>query len=126
MQRCPLRQASRNVGFNAASSDRQLLVETFETRKEAAKWARDVESKIDQGLFRERREIDQTTLFDALDRYRRTVTIHKRGKVAEENRIKLLQARPFAQRSLSSLQSIGYHRPIGEPYHHFGYSHRPS
>lgn len=81
---------------------------TFETRKEAAKWARDVESKVDQGLFRDRREVEQTTLHDALDRYRRTVTIHKRGKVAEENRIKLLQARPFAQRSLSSLQSCDF------------------
>ena len=81
---------------------------TFETRKEAAKWARDVESKVDQGLFRDRREVEQTTLHDALDRYRRTVTSDKRGKVAEENRIKLLQARPFAQRSLSSLQSCDF------------------
>lgn len=81
---------------------------TFETCREAEKWARDVESKVDQGLFRDRREVEQTTLHDALDRYRRTVTSHKRGKVAEENRIKLLQARPLAQRSLDSLRAADF------------------
>ncbi|MDP3537944.1 MAG: site-specific integrase [Azonexus sp.] len=78
---------------------------TFESRRDADKWARDVETQIDQGVFKDRREAENTTLNDALERYRLTVTSAKRGLVAETNRIRQLKALPMAQRSLDSLQA---------------------
>lgn len=77
---------------------------TFETRKDAEKWARDVESQIDQGIFKDRREVEETSLQEALERYRITVTLKKRGNVAETNRIGQMKALPLALRSLDSLQ----------------------
>ncbi len=61
---------------------------TFETRVEAEKWAREVEFKMDKGRFRDKREVESTTLSQALERYLNTVTPTKRGHVAERNRIK--------------------------------------
>lgn len=80
-------------------------IKTFETRRDAEKWVRDIESKIDKGQFKDRREVEQTTLGEALERYLHRVTCNKRSKVAETNRIRQLQGTPLAQRSLSSLQA---------------------
>ena len=41
---------------------------TFETRGEAAAWARDVESSMDGGAFRDRKVVAKVTLHDALER----------------------------------------------------------
>ena len=38
---------------------------TFESRAEAQMWARETESKMDQGYFRDLREVEQTTLAQA-------------------------------------------------------------
>lgn len=81
------------------------LIRTFETKKEAEAWAKEQESKMDQGLFRDRREAEHTTLHDALQRYLEQVTVHKRGRKAEENRIRMFQEHPLAQRSMGSLQA---------------------
>ena len=78
---------------------------TFETRADAEKWARDVESKMDKGRFQDRREIESTTLSEALERYLTSVTPTKKGHVAERNRIKQLQRHPIGLRSLDSLCS---------------------
>lgn len=78
---------------------------TFETKSDAQKWARDVESKMDHGHFRDRREIKATTLGDLLERYLDRVTPTKRGHVAERNRIKQLQRHPIALRPLEGLCS---------------------
>ena len=86
----------------------QSQTKTFETRAEAQKWARDVESKMDKGRFRDRREIESTTLGQALEKYLNTVTPTKRGHVAERNRIKQLQRHPLNLRSLDSLRSCDF------------------
>ncbi len=78
---------------------------TFEARAEAQKWARDVESKMDKRRFRDRREIESTSLNEGLERYLNGVTPTKKGHVAERNRIKQLQRHPIALRPLDSLCS---------------------
>ena len=40
---------------------------TFESRSEAEEWARSVESKMDDRTFRDRRDLKNWTLFDALE-----------------------------------------------------------
>lgn len=81
---------------------------TFETRTDAEKWARDVESKMDASIFQDRREVENTTLHQALQRYLEAVSPLKRGHVAEANRIKRLQRHPLALRSLASLRTTDY------------------
>jgi integrase len=78
---------------------------TFETRADAVKWARDIESKMDKRRFRDQREIESTTLSEALERYLATVTPTKKGLVAERNRIKQLQRHPIGLRPLNTLCS---------------------
>jgi integrase len=78
---------------------------TFETRAQAKQWTREVESKMDQGQFQDRRGLRHLTLGQALTRYSETVTPNKRGKVAEVNRIKLLLRHALSKRSLDSLSA---------------------
>jgi len=78
---------------------------TFEYKHDAERWAREVEAKMDIGYYRDRREIERTTLGEALERYVNSVSPGKRGYVAEKNRIKQLQADPLALRPLASLRA---------------------
>ena len=81
---------------------------TFETRSEAEMWAREIESKMDQGYFRDRREVEQTTLGQALGRYLTSTTPTKKGHVVERNRILRLQRHPISMRYLASLRSVDF------------------
>ncbi len=47
---------------------------TFETYDEAARWARKIETEMDDGIFVSRKEAETTTLNEALDRYGREKT----------------------------------------------------
>lgn len=47
-----------------------ITCKTFETKADAEKWARQVESEMDRGVFVSREEAEGTTLKEALDRYR--------------------------------------------------------
>ena len=83
-------------------------IKTFETRQEAEAWARAIESKMDSNQFRDTREVQSTTLGQALQRYLEEVTPTKRGHVNETNRIKLLQRHPISLRTLASLKARDY------------------
>lgn len=61
---------------------------TFEKKVDAEAWARDIENKIDKGIFVDRREAETTTLREALERYEREVTSKKKSQVAEKGFIK--------------------------------------
>lgn len=78
---------------------------TFESRADAERWAREVEANIDTGYFRDRREVERTTLGQGLLKYLELITPKKRGHVAERNRILQLQAHPIALRPLASLRA---------------------
>lgn len=78
---------------------------TFETHTEAKKWARDVESQIDRGIFNPMVEAEATTLAVALDRYEREVTVQKKGAVQERTKIGKLKRHKLASRSMASLKS---------------------
>ncbi len=78
---------------------------TFESRADAERWIREVEANIDTGYFRDRREVERTTLAQGLQRYLEAITPTKRGMVAEKNRILQLQAHPISLRPLASLRA---------------------
>jgi len=48
---------------------RTTTCKTFETRAEAERWAREIESEMDRGVFVSSSEADNTTLQEAISRY---------------------------------------------------------
>lgn len=57
-----------------------LQSKTFDYQKDAETWARDVERDIDRGIYMPRKEAEQTTIHDLIERYRSDVLPDKRGK----------------------------------------------
>lgn len=79
-------------------------IKTFTSKADAATWAREIESEMELGTFRSRVEGESTTLSDAFGRYLREVTVNKKGKVQEENRIKRWQASALGARYLATIK----------------------
>ena len=78
---------------------------TFETRAEAEKWAREIESEMDKGIYVSRSEAETTTLREALERYieeylPRLAHFDRTSYIA-----KALQRRPIADKYMSSIRS---------------------
>lgn len=77
---------------------------TFPRKIDAEAWARDIENQIDRGIFVSRAEAENTTLADALDRYRKEITAKKRSKATEEYRVKYWTASSLAPRMLATIR----------------------
>lgn len=88
------------------------VTKTFMSRRDAEEWARGVEVDMSRGVFRDRSEIESTTLKEALERYRREVTPGKKGAAQESIRISKWISRPLASRMLASIRGadIAAHR----------------
>lgn len=82
---------------------------TFEKKWDAESWARDVENRMDRGIFEDRREAEATTLRSALERYEREVTCKKKAQRQEKNFIKhWLERKEFSERTLAGLKSSDF------------------
>lgn len=77
---------------------------TFETHEDASRWARKIESEMDDGIFVSRKEAEKTTLSEALDRYLTEKTVHKKGAEQERNRISQFKRSKLANRFLASIR----------------------
>lgn len=77
---------------------------TFNTRAEAERWARLVESEMDRGVFVSRAEAEQTTLAEALDRYEREVLPTKKSVTGTLPHIRALRER-LGSYSLAAITS---------------------
>ena len=84
-------------GFNRLSR-------TFDTKAQAETWARQIEAEMDRGVFVSRKEAENTTLSEALDRYLREVTVHKKNQRSERLYAETWK-KAFGLRSLASLVS---------------------
>jgi integrase len=80
-------------------------VRTFNTRRDADRWARGVEAELDRGVFVSRREAEETSLAEAIERYRMEVTPSKKGAQQENYRLNILAASSLSKRSLASIRS---------------------
>jgi len=80
-------------------------VKTLETLDSAKKWARDIESKMDRGVFISMIEAETTTLCECLTRYLREKTANKKGWKQERCRIQRIQHHPLASRVMASIRS---------------------
>ena len=77
---------------------------TFETKAGAEAWVRDVEGKMDRGVFIDRSALEKTKLSDILDRYEREITPTKKGEVQERSKIKILKKSKLSGMSLAVIQ----------------------
>lgn len=76
----------------------------FATREEAEVWAAEIELEMRRGAFVERREAQETSLKDALARYKEEVSPHKKGHRWEKNRIDRLMRQPLALRPIGEIR----------------------
>lgn len=81
---------------------------TYPTRIDAEKWARDIENKMDRGIFVSMAEAESTTLSEALERYEREVSKQKKGYDQERYRIRSWRAHDLAMKSLASLRGADF------------------
>ena len=77
---------------------------TFDTKTQAEAWAKVTEAEMLRGAFVSRKESENTTLSDALERYKKEITERKKGAYQESRRIELLKAHKLGIRFLASIQ----------------------
>jgi len=77
---------------------------TFYTKKDAEKWATEVESKMNNGLYMDMTEAQNTILHEALERYAREVTLTKKESSVELGRIRRWQKHKLAKYSLAVIR----------------------
>ncbi|MDA8110907.1 MAG: hypothetical protein M0T83_00455 [Nitrospiraceae bacterium] len=73
--------------FRKRSGSWQALV--FDTKAAAEAWAKVTEAELVRGVFVSRKEAENTTLSEALDRYEREVSSTKKGHRREKTRISI-------------------------------------
>jgi integrase len=78
---------------------------TFESRADAERWARAVESSIDKGQFVDINEAQRTTLGDVIARYVTEVTPSMKSAEADTIRLNALKRRPIAAWSMANLSA---------------------
>ena len=81
---------------------------TFDTKVQAEAWARDIEARMDRGVFYDMKEAERTTLSEALDRYYREICTQKLHPAQELQRVKRWQAHPLAKRFLATLRGYDF------------------
>lgn len=78
---------------------------TFVTKVEAEAWARDIESKMDRGIFIDRSALEKTKLLDILDRYEKEITPTKKGQIQEKSKLKILKNSKLSGLSFAAIRT---------------------
>lgn len=81
------------------------ITKVFETRQDAEKWARALESEIDKGQFVSVTEAQRTTLGDVIARYLAEVTPTMKGAAEDTIRLKAMMRKPIARWSMANLSA---------------------
>jgi integrase len=77
---------------------------SFDSKADAEKWARDLESQVDRfGAAPDTKILESTTLGALLERYQREITPLKRGAIQEDQRIDVLRRHDLSHRTLIGL-----------------------
>lgn len=74
---------------------------TFDTKGQAEAWAREIERAMARGMVLPSREEERVTFTDAVNRYIREVTVHKRGAAQEARRARQIAGSPLGHLFLS-------------------------
>lgn len=78
---------------------------TFENRKDAEAWAKDIESKMHRGHFIDDRLARTTTLDYCLARYADEVTPEKKGATQETSKINVIRRHPISNLKMAEVRS---------------------
>jgi integrase len=78
---------------------------TFETKADAEKWARSLESEIDRGQFVNVNEAQRTTLGEVIARYLTEVTPTMKGAAEDTIRLKAMMRKPISRWSMANLSA---------------------
>ena len=81
------------------------ITKTFETKADAEKWARALESEIDKGQFSSVSEAQRNTLGDLIARYLAEVTPTMKGAAEDTIRLKAIMRKPIARWSMANLSA---------------------
>ncbi len=76
---------------------------TFPLLKDAETWARDIENKMDRGVFVDQSEAEAILLESAITRYLTEVTPNHKGAGPETYRLKTIQQHKVGKRTLAAL-----------------------
>lgn len=78
-------------------------IRSFLVRKDAEKWARQIEADMDKGSYINSTLSEKTTFGELIERYLREVTPLMRGANADTIRLKAIMIRPITKENLASL-----------------------
>ena len=81
------------------------ITKTFESKADAERWARSIESEIDKGQFISISEAQRTTLGDVIKRYLAEVTPTMKGASDDTIRLQALMRNPVARWSMANLNA---------------------
>jgi len=82
-----------------------IVSKTFFSKPEAERWARKQEVKMDEGKHQAKRDNHNITFAELLTRYRDEITIHKKSKVSEINKIENLLKLPMFKKRIRNVTS---------------------
>jgi len=79
----------------------------FKRKYDAERWAREIESKIDDGVFVDRSAAEETTLAEALDRYLDEISVHRKGNgySRDKSNVKTIKRFPIAKLTLAKIRA---------------------
>ena len=94
------------IGYQATIRKRGFPTQTktFRTKRDAERWARQVESEMERGVFVPRAESERTTINALMDRYAREVLPTQKGGHREVSRVKHIKV-GLGQYALAALTS---------------------
>ena len=84
----------------------QTYSKTFKSKKNAQRWAKEMEIKIEKGIFEDLTEANTKSLNDILNIYLDQVTRHKKGCYSETYKIKKLSRYNISKTKLSKLTPL--------------------
>ena len=84
----------------------QPVSKSFQSKQDAEKWARQLESEIDKGSFTNLVLAERTTFGEVIERYIKEVIIKCRGQLEHTYRLKALARHPIALLRMTALTPI--------------------
>ena len=82
------------------------ITKSFNTRKDAERWARSVETSLDRGTYIDPTEAEKVTLGDLIGRYIKEALPSMKGYVEDSYRLKAIQRRDIAKINMARLSSL--------------------
>ena len=97
------RKRSGNWQARITRKGHETLCKTFTSKKDAEFWAREIETSIDKGAYKNLRYAQKVTFQELIERFIVEVSPSMRGSVADIYRLRALAKRPISKLSMTAL-----------------------